>query len=162
GRPRAHHGALRGRGPVEGAGLERGAHPPGDRGLRSGAARGGVAAEPGAGGFMKRSLVLAIDQGTTGTTALLLDAGGQVRGRGAALKGAGFAPEVRRRTGLVLDPYFSSTKLEWLLSRSAGLRARARRGTLGFGTVDSWLLWKLTGGAVHATDPTNASRTLLF
>ena len=195
---------------------------------------------------MSRHLVLAIDQGTTGTTALLLDVAGTVRGRGyaelpqhfprpgwvehdgeeiwtsvgtavraarrevgrrgparariaaigitnqrettllwdrrsgrpvaraivwqdrrtstrcAQLKRAGLEPEVRRRTGLVLDPYFSATKLEWLLGHVSGVRARAHRGALAFGTVDSWLLWKLTGGAVHATDPTNASRTLLF
>jgi glycerol kinase len=192
---------------------------------------------------MKRTLVLAIDQGTTGTTALLLNRGGAVRGRGyaalpqhfprpgwvehdaeeiwesvggavrAALRAAratgaavaaigltnqrettllwdrrsgrpaaraivwqdrrtsarcaelrreGFEREARRRTGLVPDPYFSATKLEWLLRHGAGLAAHARRGALAFGTVDSWLLWRLTGGAVHATDPTNASRTLLF
>jgi glycerol kinase len=195
---------------------------------------------------MSRDLVLAIDQGTSGTTALLLDAAGAVRGRGYAelpqhfprpgwvehdgeeiwtsvgaavraaqrevrargpararivaigitnqrettlvwdrrsgrpvaraivwqdrrtsarctqLRRAGFEPEIRRRTGLMLDPYFSGTKLEWLLGHVPGIRARARRGALAFGTVDSWLLWKLTGGATHATDPTNASRTLLF
>jgi len=194
---------------------------------------------------MSRGLVLAIDQGTTGSTALLLDRAGTVRARGyaelpqhfprpgwvehdggeiwasvraavrQALRGAGgrsgrvpvaaigitnqrettlvwdrrsgrplaraivwqdrrtsarcdelrrqgFEPEARRRTGLVSDPYFSATKLEWLLHHVPGLRARARRGALAFGTVDSWLLWQLTGGAVHATDPTNASRTLLY
>jgi glycerol kinase len=192
---------------------------------------------------MRRSLVLAIDQGTTGTTALLLDRRGRVRGRGyaelpqhfprpgwvehdgveiwqsagAAVRGAlraarsgstavaaigltnqrettllwerrsgrpvmraivwqdrrtagrcaelrreGFEHEARRRTGLVPDPYFSATKLEWMLRHGASLAARARRGALAFGTVDTWLLWRLTGGAVHATDPTNASRTLLF
>ena len=195
---------------------------------------------------MSRDLVLAIDQGTTGSTALLLDRTGAVRGRGyaelpqhfprpgwvehdgeeiwsrvgaavraarrevsragparariaaigitnqrettlvwerasgrpvaraivwqdrrtsarcAELKREGAEPEVRRRTGLVLDPYFSATKLEWLLRHTRGLRTAARRGTLAFGTVDTWLLWKLTGGRAHATDPTNASRTLLF
>ena len=190
---------------------------------------------------MNDAWVLAIDQGTTGTTALLLDSSGKVRGRGyaelpqhfprpgwvehdgeeiwrcstqaadealrfaqghpiaaigitnqrettlvwdrksgapvapaivwqdrrtadrcAALKRAGLEPEVRRRTGLVLDPYFSATKLEWLLKHHPGLRARARRGELAFGTVDSWLLWKLSGGRVHATDPTNAARTMLY
>jgi glycerol kinase len=79
-----------------------------------------------------------------------------------ALRKAGAEAEVRARTGLVLDPYFSATKLEWLLRHHAGLGARAKRGALAFGTVDSWLLWKLTGGAVHATDPTNASRTMLY
>jgi glycerol kinase len=192
---------------------------------------------------MTDPLVLAIDQGTTGTTALLLDARGAVRGRGyaelpqhfprpgwvehdgreiwhsvlaaiarartaarsrstqvaaigitnqrettllwdrqtgrpvaraivwqdrrtaercAALKRRGLEPEVRQRTGLVLDPYFSATKLEWSFRNIDGLRSLARRGRLAFGTVDSWVLWKLTAGRVHATDPTNASRTLLY
>jgi glycerol kinase len=78
-----------------------------------------------------------------------------------ALRAAGHEPLVRERTGLVLDPYFSSTKLEWLLT-DGGVVAD---GALAFGTVDSWLLWRLTGGAdggVHATDPSNASRTMLF
>ncbi|MGH8481487.1 MAG: glycerol kinase GlpK [Nevskiaceae bacterium] len=66
------------------------------------------------------------------------------------------------RTGLLLDPYFSATKIAWILDHVAGARARAERGELAFGTVDSWLLWKLTGGKVHATDATNASRTALF
>ncbi|TMQ57194.1 MAG: glycerol kinase GlpK [Candidatus Eisenbacteria bacterium] len=82
--------------------------------------------------------------------------------RCAALKRAGNEAEVSRRTGLKLDPYFSGTKLEWLLRNVGGLRARARRGRLAFGTVDSWLLWRLTGGRAHATDATNASRTLLY
>jgi glycerol kinase len=67
---------------------------------------------------------------------------------------------VRERTGLVLDAYFSGTKIRWLLDAVAGARGRAERGELAFGTVDSWLLWKLTGGAVHATDVSNASRTM--
>ncbi len=66
------------------------------------------------------------------------------------------------KTGLLLDPYFSATKIRWILDHVPGARARAERGELAFGTVDSWLLWKLTGGKVHATDATNASRTLLF
>jgi len=192
---------------------------------------------------MKGRFVLAIDQGTTGSTALILDHGGEVRGRGyaelpqhfprpgwvehdageiwqsvraaarsalraaraegraviaigitnqrettllwerksgrpvaraivwqdrrtearcAELKRDGLERDVRRRTGLVLDPYFSATKIEWLLGRDRALASRAKRGDIAFGTVDSWLTWKLTGGAVHATDPTNASRTLLF
>jgi glycerol kinase len=69
---------------------------------------------------------------------------------------------VAKATGLVIDPYFSSTKLVWLLDQVPGLRARAERGELCFGTVDSFLIWRLTGGAVHATDATNASRTQLF
>ncbi|HTK30894.1 MAG TPA: glycerol kinase GlpK [Candidatus Saccharimonadaceae bacterium] len=192
---------------------------------------------------MSRALVLAIDQGTTGSTALLLDAKGVARGRGYAelpqhfpkpgwvehdgeeiwrsvhravvgalrqaranannivaigitnqrettllwdratgkpiaraivwqdrrtaprcdaLRRAGLESDVRRRTGLVLDPYFSATKLEWLLAHVKGARQRARRGALAFGTIDSWLIWKLTGGVTHATDATNASRTMLF
>jgi glycerol kinase len=187
------------------------------------------------------SYILALDQGTTGSTALVIDRDGSVRARGyaelpqyypqpgwvehdpdeiwtttttaaqAALKGAGISggeiaaigitnqretaivwdrasgrpihraivwqcrrtagdcdrlradglePLVRERTGLVLDAYFSGTKIRWLLDEVAGARARAIRGELAFGTVDTWLLWKLTGGRVHATEPSNASRTL--
>ncbi len=187
--------------------------------------------------------VMAIDQGTTGTTTLLVDAGGEVRARGyanvpqhypqpgwvehdprelwdsvcaaidavlgdararggsvgaigitnqrettllwdrisgepvsraivwqdrrtadrcALLRRTGAEAAIRRRTGLVCDPYFSATKLEWLLRHVPGAAAAARRGRLAFGTVDSWVIWKLTGGRVHATDPTNASRTLLY
>ncbi|HEY8265362.1 MAG TPA: glycerol kinase GlpK [Steroidobacteraceae bacterium] len=69
---------------------------------------------------------------------------------------------VRQRTGLLLDPYFSGTKIAWLLDEVAGARARAERGELAFGTIDAFLLWRLTGGRVHATDVTNASRTMLF
>jgi glycerol kinase len=188
-------------------------------------------------------LVLALDQGTTGSTALLLDRRGRVRGRGyeelpqhfpkpgwvehdaneiwastlsattralaaarahakdiAAigvtnqrettllwdrrtgeplghaivwqdrrtaprcdeLRRRGREAAIRRATGLVCDPYFSATKLEWLLAHRAGVRAKLAANRLAFGTVDSWLIWKLTGGEVHATDPTNASRTMLF
>jgi glycerol kinase len=76
------------------------------------------------------------------------------------LKAKGYEQEIRARTGLVLDPYFSGTKLVWMFNEIPGLRARAERGDLMFGTVDSWLIWNLTGR--HATDATNASRTLLF
>jgi glycerol kinase len=76
------------------------------------------------------------------------------------LRAAGHEPMVRERTGLVLDAYFSGTKIAWLLDHVPDARRRAARGELAFGTVDSWLLWKLTGGRVHATDVTNASRTL--
>ncbi len=69
---------------------------------------------------------------------------------------------VRTKTGLVIDPYFSATKLTWILDRIPGVRARAERGTLAFGTVDSWLVWKLTAGELHITDRTNASRTMLY
>ena len=80
----------------------------------------------------------------------------------AQLRADGLAPHIRQATGLVVDSYFSATKLRWLLDQVPGAREMARRGELAFGTVDSWLLWKLTGGAVHATDVTNASRTMLF
>ncbi|MFM8767572.1 MAG: FGGY family carbohydrate kinase, partial [Rubrivivax sp.] len=80
----------------------------------------------------------------------------------AQLRSAGLAPHIRDATGLVVDSYFSATKLRWLLDQVPGAREMAARGELAFGTVDSWLLWKLTGGAVHATDVTNASRTMLF
>jgi glycerol kinase len=76
------------------------------------------------------------------------------------LRAEGVEPLVRARTGLLLDAYFSGTKIRWLLDHVPGARARAGRGELAFGTVDTWLLWKLTGGRVHATDATNASRTL--
>jgi glycerol kinase len=78
-----------------------------------------------------------------------------------ALRRSGVAQRVRTRSGLELDPYFSATKLAWLLDRLPGARRRAVRGELAFGTVDTWLLWKLTQGRVHATDVSNASRTLL-
>ncbi|KQM31762.1 glycerol kinase GlpK [Sphingomonas sp. Leaf10] len=78
------------------------------------------------------------------------------------LKADGVEEAVRARTGLLIDPYFSATKLAWLLDHVDGARARAERGELAFGTVDSFLLWRLTGGEVHATDVTNASRTMLF
>ena len=80
----------------------------------------------------------------------------------ARLKREGHEPRVAAKTGLVLDPYFSGTKLAWLLDHVAGARSRAEAGELAFGTVDSWLVWKLTGGRCHVTDPSNASRTLLY
>lgn len=86
-------------------------------------------------------------------------------GRTAALcremKQQGLEPDIRDRTGLVIDPYFSATKLRWLLDHVPGARGRAEAGELAAGTVDTWLIWKLTGGRHHLTDPTNASRTLL-
>jgi glycerol kinase len=78
------------------------------------------------------------------------------------LRAEGVEEDVRAKTGLLLDPYFSATKLAWLLDELPVVRARAERGELAFGTVDCFLLWRLTGGRVHATDVTNASRTLLF
>jgi glycerol kinase len=80
----------------------------------------------------------------------------------AALKAAGKEPWVRERTGLVLDPYFSGTKLGWLLDHVKGARALAEAGGLAFGTIDTFLAWRLTGGAAHVTDVSNASRTLLM
>ncbi|MBV9773276.1 MAG: glycerol kinase GlpK [Gemmatimonadetes bacterium] len=188
-------------------------------------------------------MILAIDQGTTGTTCLVIDADGRIRGRGYSeftqyfprpgwvehdageiwrvtrgvaekaaadagttldrlagigitnqretvvlwdratgepvhralvwqdgrtadlcrrMKEEGAEPEVRERTGLVIDPYFSATKLAWLLDNVPDARRRAEAGELAAGTIDSWLVWKLTGGRLHLTDPTNASRTLLY
>lgn len=78
------------------------------------------------------------------------------------LRNEGHEPLFRSRTGLLLDPYFSGTKIAWLLEHVPEARERAGRGELAFGTIDSWLLWNLTGGRVHATDATNASRTLLY
>lgn len=78
------------------------------------------------------------------------------------LKAGGLGPLVRERTGLVIDAYFSGTKIRWLLDRIPGAQERAAAGELCFGTVDSWLIWKLSGGSAHLTDRTNASRTLLY
>ena len=78
------------------------------------------------------------------------------------LKAAGLGPAVTEKTGLLIDAYFSGTKLKWLLDNVPGLRRRAERGELRAGTVDSWLIWNLTGGAAHVTDYSNASRTMLF
>jgi glycerol kinase len=78
------------------------------------------------------------------------------------LKRAGHGDLIARKTGLVIDAYFSGSKIHWLLDHVPEARERARRGELAFGTIDTWLLWRLTGGALHLTDPSNASRTLLF
>lgn len=80
----------------------------------------------------------------------------------ARLKAEGHEPAISAKTGLIIDPYFSGTKVAWILDSVPGARARAMRGELMFGTVDCYLLWRLTGGKVHATDATNASRTMLF
>ncbi|MGD9917541.1 MAG: glycerol kinase GlpK [Paenirhodobacter sp.] len=80
----------------------------------------------------------------------------------ARLRAEGLEEEITARTGLLLDPYFSATKLRWLLDTIPGARARAEAGELAFGTVDSWLIWRLTGGARHVTDATNAARTMLY
>ena len=78
------------------------------------------------------------------------------------LKSSGLEPLFKQKTGLLLDPYFSGTKIHWLLHNVPGAMEKARKGDLAFGTVDSWLVWKLTEGKCHVTDVTNASRTLLF
>jgi glycerol kinase len=83
-------------------------------------------------------------------------------GRCAELKEVGAESLVRERTGLVIDPYFSGTKLAWLLDEIPGARKRAERGELAFGTIDTWLVWHLTGNRTHVTDPSNASRTMLY
>ncbi len=80
----------------------------------------------------------------------------------AALRERGLEATIREKTGLIVDAYFSGTKLKWILDNVPGARVAARRGELAFGTVDTWLAWRLTGGAVHATDVSNASRTMLF
>src|SRR5258708_7960876 len=80
----------------------------------------------------------------------------------ASLRAAGHERLVADKTGLVLDPYFSATKISWLLDNVQGAREAASRGTLAFGTVDAFLLWRLTGGTAHLTDATNAARTMLF
>ena len=79
-----------------------------------------------------------------------------------SLKGKGLTEHIRQKTGLVIDAYFSATKLAWILDNIDGARERAKRGEILFGTVDTWLIWNLTGGKVHATDFSNASRTMLF
>src|SRR3954452_5592747 len=79
-----------------------------------------------------------------------------------AMKAAGQEGDVAAQTGLLLDPYFSGTKVAWILDHVPGARARAEAGELAFGTVDTFLIWSLTGGKVHRTDATNASRTLLY
>jgi glycerol kinase len=78
------------------------------------------------------------------------------------LKQEGLEPGWQQKTGLLIDPYFSATKVHWLLDQSAGLRSRAFNGEIAFGTIDTWLVWKLTGGRCHVTDYSNASRTLLY
>jgi len=86
----------------------------------------------------------------------------QTRGICERLKADGREPMVREKTGLLLDAYFAGTKVKWILDRVDGARARAERGELLFGTIDSWLIWNLTGGRAHVTDVSNASRTLLY
>ncbi|HCQ03604.1 MAG TPA: glycerol kinase, partial [Candidatus Latescibacteria bacterium] len=78
------------------------------------------------------------------------------------LRAEGYEEMIRTRTGLVIDAYFSGTKIQWMLDNIPGIRTRAEKGDLAFGTVDSWLVYRLTGGRLHVTDPSNASRTLLY
>lgn len=78
------------------------------------------------------------------------------------LKKEGYSDEIRQKTGLIIDPYFSATKIRWILDHVPGAQEKAEQGKLLFGTIDSWLVWKLTDGAKHVTDYTNASRTMLF
>jgi glycerol kinase len=78
------------------------------------------------------------------------------------LKAAGHANMIQQKTGLVIDAYFSATKLKWILDNVSGARAKADKGELAFGTIDSWLVWKLSGGNIHVTDVSNASRTMLL
>ncbi len=80
----------------------------------------------------------------------------------SALSEAGHGELIAAKTGLLIDPYFSATKINWILDNVEGARKKAEQGALAFGTVDSFLLWRLTGGRVHATDATNAARTMLF
>ena len=80
----------------------------------------------------------------------------------AELEKAGLGPYIREKTGLIIDPYFSGTKLKWLLDQNPELRKRAKDGEILFGTVESWLIWQLTGGKAHVTDVSNASRTMLL
>ncbi|MFY9685447.1 MAG: FGGY family carbohydrate kinase, partial [Pseudolabrys sp.] len=79
-----------------------------------------------------------------------------------SLRRSGHESDIARKTGLLIDPYFSASKIAWLLDRIEGARASAEAGKLAFGTIDTFLLWRLTGGRVHLTDATNAARTLLF
>ena len=79
-----------------------------------------------------------------------------------AMKASGLTEKIRLKTGLIIDAYFSGTKIKWILDNVEGARQMAEAGQLRFGTVDSWLIWQLTGGKVHVTDVTNASRTMLF
>ncbi len=79
-----------------------------------------------------------------------------------SLKQKGLSPTIQKKTGLLLDPYFSATKIAWILDHAEGARKRAERGELAFGTIDTFLIWRLTGGKSHRTDATNASRTMLF
>jgi len=133
--------------------------------VRQAIAQSGVAASEiaGCGITNQRETTVLWDRGTgypVGPAIVWQDR--RTTGKCATLRAEGLEPDITARTGLLLDPYFSATKLSWLLDNIEGARAKAEQGRLAFGTVDSWLLWNLTGGKVHATDATNASRTLLY
>src|ERR1022692_3986855 len=131
--------------------------PPGLRG--AGAGRGGGG---GGGNANQRETTLLWDRATGRPLhRAIVWQDRRTAGACSALEKRGLGPLFRKRTGLLLDPYFSGTKLAWLLDHVPGASRRAARGGLAFGTVDTWLLWMLTGGRVHATDVSNASRTLL-
>jgi len=126
------------------------------------AGAGGAGAFAGIGITNQRETVVAWDKGTGEPLArALVWQDRRTAGLCDALRAAGHEPEVQRRTGLLLDPYFSATKMRWLLDNSGEVAAAASLGTLALGTVESWLVWKLTGG-VHVSDASNASRTLLL
>src|SRR6266567_1040213 len=105
--------------------------------------------------------VLALDQGTTSSRAIVLQSRLTVP-ICDALKAKGFDKEIRERTGLVTDAYFSGTKVKWILDNVPGVREKAERGEALFGNVDTFLMWRLSRGRIHVTDPSNASRTLLY
>ncbi|MGG5809470.1 glycerol kinase GlpK [Falsiroseomonas sp. CW058] len=133
--------------------------------LRGALARGGVAAADlgGIGITNQRETALLWDRATgRALHRAIVWQDRRTAAHCARLAEEGAQALIAERTGLLCDPYFSATKLAWLLDNVAGARAAAERGTLAFGTVDSFLLWRLTGGRVHATDATNAGRTMLF
>ena len=107
------------------------------------------------------SFILALDQGTTSSRAIVWQ-DRRTAGKCDELKAGGHEPLFTARTGLVLDAYFAGTKIAWILDHVPGARQRAESGDLAFGTIDSWLVWKLSGGGAHLTDASNASRTLLY
>jgi glycerol kinase len=133
--------------------------------LKDAMARGGAAAKDiaGIGITNQRETTLLWDRATgRALHRAIVWQDRRTAGACAQLASEGAAETITARTGLLCDPYFSATKLAWLLDNVAGARAAAERGTLAFGTVDSFLLWRLTGGRVHATDATNACRTMLY
>src|SRR5438045_751780 len=149
--PRLHRPCCRPYG--RGAGLGSGSEAHGGRGLP---ARGRADA-PFQHGV---TAVLALDQGTTGATAIVVDEAGARNSEG--VRAGGHEKLIRERTGLVIDAYFSGTKIRWILDQVPGAQKRAEAGELVCGTIDTWLIWKLTGGRIFATDVSNASRTLVF